>query len=201
MIGTFGRAEVFSFHATKFINSFEGGAIVTDDDALAEKLRLMQNFGFAGYDNVVYLGTNGKMTEIQAAFGMLQLRHIADAIERRRRIDERYRELLAGVQGISVLPVDATTEANYAYFPIFVGDDYPLSRDGLHQRLRDNGIIARRYFFPLVSEFPMYRALPSAAPENLPVAMAISRSVICLPIYPDLDLATVDEISCLIVEP
>jgi dTDP-4-amino-4,6-dideoxygalactose transaminase len=141
------------------------------------------------------------MTEIQAAFGLLQLEHMDEALSKRRAVDSRYRGHLAGVAGITLAPQDDGTVRNYAYFPIFVRPEYPLDRDALNDRLRQNGIVARRYFYPLIAEFPMYRGLPSASLDRLPVATAMSRSVLCLPIYPDLDLASVDRIAELITNP
>jgi len=192
---------MLSFHATKVFTTFEGGALVCKDAKTKQRIDFLKNFGHSGEVTVVAPGINGKMTEIQAAFGLLQLRHIDEALDGRRAIDARYRERLDGVTGIECLQRADSTVANFAYFPIFVGADYPLSRDELHARLRQHGVVARRYFYPLISEFPMYRGLPSAAIERLPVATGLSRSVLCLPIYPDLDLATVDRISELIAAP
>jgi len=141
------------------------------------------------------------MNEVQAAFGLLQLKYVDEAIARRQAIDALYRELLAGVPGVACLPERGDTVGNYAYFPIFVNDDYPLSRDALHARLREHGIWSRRYFFPLITEFPMYRGLSSARQGSLPAAAAASRSVLCLPIYPDLEMATVKRIGGLVAAP
>jgi dTDP-4-amino-4,6-dideoxygalactose transaminase len=135
---------------------------------------------------VVAAGINGKMSEFSAGLGLLQLKHINRALARRREIDAAYRERPAGVQGVRFLGDAGEKVANYAYFPIFVQPDYPLSRDGLYQKLRDSEIYARRYFYPLISEFPMYRGLSSAHPDNLPVATSASARVLCLPIYPAL---------------
>ncbi len=143
-------------------------------------------------------GINGKMNELQAAFGLLQLKHIGAAIAERREIDGRYRELLAGVTGIRCVGRTTDTVSNFAYFPIFIDDEYHTSRDALNEKLREHGIFARRYFYPLVAEFPMYRGLPSASVDNLPVALEASRQVLCLPIYPGLGLSVVDEIGRLI---
>jgi dTDP-4-amino-4,6-dideoxygalactose transaminase len=196
-----GDLTMLSFHATKVFTTFEGGALVCGDAKTKQRIDFLKNFGHSGEVTVVAPGINGKMTEIQAAFGLLQLRHVDDALERRRQIDAAYRARLDGVAGIRSLLPAASTVANHAYFPIFVGPDYALTRDELHARLRDQGIVARRYFYPLIAEFPMYRGLPSAALDRLPVATELSRSVLCLPIYPDLDLATVDRISEIIAAP
>ena len=181
-----GDLSVLSFHATKVFNTFEGGAIICPDARTKQRIDHLKNFGFVDEVTVIAPGINGKMSEINAAFGMLQLKGIDAALDKRKGIDSRYREGLAGVRGVNCLPGAGEAVANYAYFPILVSPDYPLSRDDLFQKLHDNGIYARRYFYPLISEFPMYRGLPSAAPANLPVATRASKEVICLPIYPDL---------------
>ena len=133
---------------------------------------------------VVAPGINGKMSEINAAFGLLQLKHVERAIARRREIDGLYRSLLAGLDGITCVAPTGQDASNCSYFPILVGADYGISRDELFDLMRQNDVVARRYFFPLISSFPVYRGLPSAAPENLPVAAERAAQVICLPIYP-----------------
>lgn len=189
-----GDLAVLSFHATKVFNTFEGGAIVCPDARTKQRIDHLKNFGFVDEVTVVAPGINGKMSEINAAFGMLQLGHVDGAIARRREIDALYRERLAGVAGIRCLDDAGERVANHSYFPILVGPDYPLGRDALYQKLKDAGIHARRYFYPLITEFPMYRGLPSAQRDNLPVAMAAARAVLCLPIYPDLADADVERI-------
>lgn len=189
-----GDLSVLSFHATKVFNTFEGGAIVCPDARTKQRIDHLKNFGFVDEVTVVAPGINGKMSEINAAFGMLQLGHVDGAIARRREIDALYRERLAGVAGIRCLDDAGERIANHSYFPILVGPDYPLGRDALYQKLKDAGIHARRYFYPLITEFPMYRGLPSAHRDNLPVAMAAARAVLCLPIYPDLADADVERI-------
>jgi dTDP-4-amino-4,6-dideoxygalactose transaminase len=193
-----GDLTMLSFHATKVFNTFEGGALICPDRKTKQRVDFLKNFGHSGEVSVVAPGINGKMNEIQAAFGLLQLEHVDEAIGRRRAIDTLYRQRLDGVAGISPLVAPADTVANFGYFPIMVGPEYPLGRDALYSRLRDSGILARRYFYPLITEFPMYRGLPSAAPANLPNAWEASRRVLCLPIYPDLDLDTVERISDLV---
>jgi dTDP-4-amino-4,6-dideoxygalactose transaminase len=187
-----GDMSILSFHATKVFNTFEGGAIICSDSKTKKRIDDLKNFGFADEVTVVAPGINGKMNEVQAAFGLLQLKHIDKAIERRREIATRYRQFLAPVPGITCLqlPVDATH--NYSYFPVIVEKSYPLSREELYDRLRQRGIFARRYFYPLISDFPMYRGLPSAAPSNLPTAHRIAPAILCLPIYPDMKFADVD---------
>jgi dTDP-4-amino-4,6-dideoxygalactose transaminase len=192
---------MLSFHATKVFTTFEGGALVCPNAKTKQRVDYLKNFGYSGEVTVVAPGINGKMNEMQAAFGLLQLRHVDEAIDLRREIDTRYRDLLAGVRGISCLEPDPNTVRNYAYFPIFVDGAYSITRDALNQRLRQRGFYGRRYFYPLISEFPMYRGLPSAQLDNLPVALATSRQVLCLPIYPTLDLSLVEEVSRLIANP
>ena len=190
-----GDLSVLSFHATKVFNTFEGGAIVCHDAKTKQRIDQLKNFGFVDEVTVVAAGINGKMSEVNAAFGLLQLKRIDEVLEMRKSIDVYYREKLFGMRGIQCLSESGEKVANYAYFPILVTPDYLLSRDELYQKLRENGIYARRYFYPLVSDFPMYRGFPSAAYSNLPNAKKISNQVICLPIYPDLLLEQVDFIA------
>lgn len=181
-----GDLSILSFHATKVYNTFEGGAIVCPDAKTKQRIDYLKNFGFADEVTIMAPGINGKMNEVQAAFGMLQLKHIDHAIEQRKAVDRRYRENLHGVSGVTVMDEPADTEHNYSYFPVLVNPDYPLCRDALYQRLREAGIHARRYFYPLISDMPMYRGLSSANAANLPQAKRISEQILCLPIYPDL---------------
>ncbi len=181
-----GDLAVLSFHATKVFNTFEGGAIVCPDAKTKQRVDHLKNFGFVNETTVVAPGINGKMSEVNAAFGMLQLKHIGEALAGRKQVDQRYRAQLDGVAGIRCVPRARDTESNYAYFPVLVGPDYPLSRDELYQKMRDANIHTRRYFYPLISEFPMYRGLPSASAANLPVASQMAREVLCLPMYPAL---------------
>lgn len=196
-----GDLSVISFHATKIFNTFEGGAIVCPDAKTKQRIDHLKNFGFVDEVTVVAAGINGKMSEINAAFGLLQLKGIDGARQKRKAIDAHYRQQLAGIGGITCVQQGDAEAANNAYFPILVGPGYPLSRDALFQLLRDQEIYARRYFYPLISDFPMYRGMPSAAHANLPVARLASSQVICLPIYPDLEMATVDAIIAMIAAP
>lgn len=189
-----GDLAVLSFHATKVFNTFEGGAIVCPDAKTKQRIDYLKNFGFADEVTIVAPGINGKMSEVQAAFGLLQLQHVDAALQRRLEIEARYREALADVAGISVLPPLQDTQGNASYFPILVGDGYPLGRDALYQKMKDAGIHGRRYFYPLISDMPMYRGLPSAQPENLEHARQIADRVICLPIYPGLTDAQTDDV-------
>ena len=185
----FGDLSVVSFHATKVFTTFEGGAVVCPDATTKRRIDHLKNFGIVDEVTVVAPGINGKMNEVQAAFGLLQLRHIDRALAARELIDQRYRRELAEITGITCLGGSRDTLTNHAYFPIFVGAGYPLSRDGLYHRLRQEEIHARRYFSPLISEMPMYRGLASASADNLRVAKRVADEVLCLPIYPDLSLA------------
>ncbi len=190
----YGDMSILSFHATKVYNTFEGGAIICRDAKTKHRIDYLKNFGFAGETTVIGPGINGKMNEVQAAFGLLQLKYIDSALDRRKLVDMRYRKMLGKVKGLRLHPVPEGIRHNYPYFPIFVEDDFPLTRDQLYQRLRDDNIFARRYFYPLISEFPVYRGLHSSAADNLPVAVDISHRVLCLPIYSELDEKTQDEI-------
>jgi dTDP-4-amino-4,6-dideoxygalactose transaminase len=181
-----GDLSVLSFHATKVFNTFEGGAIVCPDAKTKQRIDYLKNFGIADEVTVVAPGINGKMSEIQAAFGMLQLKHIDRAIHKREAVSHRYREALANVRGITLLQAHADTVHNHSYFPILVESDYPITRDQLYDQLREADVYARRYFYPLISDLPMYRGLHSAREANLPVAKFIADRILCLPIYPDL---------------
>ncbi len=181
-----GDLSMLSFHATKVYNTFEGGAIVCPDAKTKQRIDYLKNFGFADEVTVMAPGINGKMNEVQAAFGLLQLKHLDLVLERRKAIDQRYRQAFDDTRGITVPATPADTVWNYAFFPVLVKPDYPISRDGLYQRLGEAGIYARRYFYPLISDMPMYRGLPSAAVVNLPRAKEVSEQILCLPIYPAL---------------
>lgn len=189
-----GDLSVLSFHATKVFNTFEGGAIICPNAETKKRIDQLKNFGFVDEVTVVEAGINGKMSEINAAFGMLQLKHIDKAIEKRQKIDAAYRQTLGNVAGIRLLK-DRGLPANYSYFPIMVEPGYPLTRDALYKKLKDQNVMARRYFYPLISEFPMYSSISSAKKYNLPVASEIADKVLCLPIYPGLSNRSVLQIS------
>ena len=196
-----GDLSVLSFHATKVFNTFEGGAIVCADPVMKGRIDKLKNFGHDGETAVPDVGLNGKMSELNAALGLVQLRHIGTALAGRQAIDAAYRAGLRGVPGIRCLDFSGEGAANYAYFPILVGPDYPMGRDALYDALKRDGIHPRRYFYPLISDFPMYRTLPSARREDLPVAAAAADRVLCLPIYPDLEPAVVARIVRRIARP
>lgn len=189
-----GDLSVLSFHATKVFNTFEGGAIVCPDAKTKQRVDFLKNFGFANETTVMAPGINGKMSEINAAFGLLQLGHIEVALARREACDARYRETLTGVAGISIPPLPVDAKSNHPYFPVLVEPAYPLSRDHLYLKLRRHNIYARRYFYPLISDMPMYRGLASAAPASLPHARSVAERVLCLPLHPNLDLVDVDRV-------
>jgi len=182
----YGDLSILSFHATKVFNTFEGGAIVCPDAKTKQRIDYLKNFGIADQTTVIAPGINGKMNEIQAAIGILQLKHVDQAIARRKEIDHRYRQGLKGIDGLSIPTAPATVRHNYSYFPVLIGPDYPLSRDAVYEKLKSHGIFSRRYFYPLITEFSMYKGLPSANPENLTQAVKTAQQVLCLPIYPDL---------------
>jgi dTDP-4-amino-4,6-dideoxygalactose transaminase len=189
-----GDLSVLSFHATKVYTTFEGGAIICPDAKTKRRIDHLKNFGYVDDVTVVAPGINGKMSEFNAALGLLQLKSVDRSLERRKEIDAIYRQRLKDVKGIH-FPQDAGDKvANYGYFPILVRPEYPLSRDALYKKMLENRIYVRRYFYPLISEFPMYRGLPSAARSNLPVARKAADEVICLPIYAALSAEQVDKV-------
>lgn len=190
----YGDLSVLSFHATKVFNTFEGGAIICPDAKTKQRIDHLKNFGIADEVTVVAPGINGKMNEVQAAFGLLQLKHVDESLARRAAIAERYRQKLSGIAGVTVPVVPHPELQNNSYFPVFIEGDFPLSRDALYSALQTHDIMTRRYFYPLISDFPMYRGLPSARVDNLPVARKVADRVLCLPIYPDLPLSDVDRI-------
>lgn len=183
----YGDLSILSFHATKIFNTFEGGAIVCRDAKTKRYIDQLKNFGFTNETTVVAPGINGKMSEINSAMGLLQLKHMPKILDRRRYLTERYVQALIHIEGIT-LPKwdDLDYESNYSYFPIFVNINYPITRDNLFEKLGTSGVRGRRYFYPLVSEHSMYRHMPSANIQHLRNAYETSRRVICLPLYPAL---------------
>jgi dTDP-4-amino-4,6-dideoxygalactose transaminase len=195
----YGDLSILSFHATKTFNTIEGGAIICHDVETKKQIDYLKNFGFQDEVTVIGSGINGKMNELQAAFGLLQLQNIDEDIVKRKNVSDQYRILLKDVKSIRVLPDIENVKHNYSYFPIFVDDNYPCTRDELYDKLRSNNIFARRYFYPLITEFPMYNKLETAHSSNLPNATKLANEVICLPIYPGLSLEQIKYISDLIV--
>lgn len=195
-----GDLSILSFHATKVFNTFEGGAIISHDLTTKKRIDDLKNFGIHDEVTVVGAGINSKMNEIQAAFGLLQLKYIDRLIAKRKAIAEFYRNKLSGINGINIFEDIPEVIHNYSYFPVLINEDYGKSRDGLYNLLREENIISRRYFYPLISSFSTYRGLPSAKPSNLPNATKMADQVLCLPIYPDLSFEELDRIIELIVK-
>ena len=193
-----GDASVISFHATKVFNTFEGGAVVCRDAQLKQQIDRMMNFGFVNEVSVVATGINGKMNEFQAALGLLQLRHVDASLAKRAALAERYRRRLHGVGGLRCVALPAVARHNHGYFPVLVDDAFRVDRDALYEHLKRHGVLARRYFYPLITEFPMYREFSLEGAARLPVAHTVARQILCLPIYADLPLDQVDRIADLI---
>ncbi len=184
----FGDLSILSFHATKVYTTMEGGAIISHDKTTKKRIDYLKNFGFANETTVIAPGINSKMNEMQAALGLLQLKKHNENILKRKYITTLYKQELADVEGISLLTEYPGLENyNHAYFPIFIDEKiYGKSREELYFHLQEKGIYGRRYFYPLISQFPTYRGLSSAKAENLSIAEKITKKVICLPIYPEL---------------
>ena len=200
-IADFGDLSVLSFHATKIFNTFEGGAIICHDARTYQRINYLKNFGFAGETTVVAPGINAKMNEFQAGMGLLQLKHMDEILAKRKKIANRYETLLSDIDGISFLSPHAQVDYNHAYFPIFVDATlFGRSRDDLYAHLKSYNYLCRRYFYPLISSFSMYKALPGAEPSNLPVANRIAEQVLCLPIFPDLEDSHIDNIVEILTE-
>lgn len=179
-----GDMSTLSFHATKVYNTLEGGALIVHDEATKKRIDYLKNFGFAGETEVVAPGINSKVDEVRAAYGLLNLKQVDEAIEKRHQVAIRYRKALRNVPGIRFFDNMPGVRHNYSYFPIFVdADKYGMTRDALYFKMKEQGVLSRRYFYPLISNFSTYRGLPSASPENLPVATKIANEVICLPMH------------------
>ncbi len=198
MIGGFGRAEVLSFHATKFFNTFEGGAVVTNDDELAETMRLMRNFGFAGFDNVIHPGTNGKMIEVCAAMGLVNLDYIDTVIEANRRNWLAYRDALAGIPGLRLMPYDEAERNNWQYVILEVDPDCRATRDEIVAELHRHNVLARKYFWPGCHRMKPYRDLQPHAGLVLPHTETVAARVIVMPTGTTLDPGQVGRISAIV---
>jgi dTDP-4-amino-4,6-dideoxygalactose transaminase len=181
-----GDMSVLSFHATKVFNTFEGGAVVCRSASTKTAIDKLRNFGIEDEVTVTVAGLNAKMNEFNAAVGLVQLGHIDGVIARRKVVHDRYREILGSLPGIRCLPESVQQTQNYYSFPILVESFGRNTRDRLYAVLREEGIHARRYFYPLISELPMYRQYPSACPDNLKVARRVASEILCLPVFPDL---------------
>lgn len=179
-----GDMSTLSFHATKVYNTIEGGALVVKDEQTKKRIDYLKNFGFAGETEVVAPGINGKMDEMRAAYGLLNLKQVDQAISARQHVANSYREALKGVTGIRFFDDEPGVRHNYSYFPIFIDSEkYGVTRDELYFKMKDNNIFGRRYFYPLISTFSTYRGLESAKPNNLPIATKLAEQVICLPMH------------------
>lgn len=196
-----GDMSTLSFHATKVYNTIEGGAMIMHDEKTKKRIDYLKNFGFAGETEVVAPGINSKMDEMRAAYGLLNLKQVDAAIEARHQVAIRYREALRDVEGIEFWDDLPGVRHNYSYFPIFVHrKSYGMTRDELYFKMKEQGILGRRYFYPLISDFSTYRGLPSATPENLPVATEMAREVICLPMHHALSEEDLNRVLELIVK-
>lgn len=184
-----GDLSILSFHATKVFNTFEGGAIVCKDEKTKRLIDQLKNFGITDETTVSELGLNGKMAEINAAMGLLQLKHVDTALAERARIYARYQSAFAQSATLTLPSIPANLQWNHAYCPLLVGAGHPIKRDNLYEKLKAQGIHTRRYFYPLLSTFPMYQSMPSAQGHLLPAAQLLTEQVICLPIYPELQQA------------
>jgi dTDP-4-amino-4,6-dideoxygalactose transaminase len=187
----YGDLSILSFHATKVFNTIEGGAIICPDEKTKKRIDYLKNFGFADETTVIEPGINGKMNELQAAYGLLQLKYVDEYIAKRKEIANTYREQLTGITGIRFLEDMTDVIHSYSYFPILIDKE-------LYEELKKHNIFGRRYFYPLISQFPTYRGLNSAKTDNIPIASKAAEQVICLPIYPALAINDVENITSLI---
>ena len=190
-----GDLSTLSFHATKVFGTFEGGALVSHNQETKQRMEFLKNFGFADEVTVVGPGINGKMDEARAAFGLLNLKQVDAAIEKRKRVAKIYRDELKNIHGIRYMSDMKGVRHNYAYFPVFVDEkEFGISRDALYEGMKEYNVFGRRYFYPLISTFSTYRGLPSATPSNLPVATKLADTVICLPMHHDLSDSDVERV-------
>lgn len=195
----YGDLAVLSFHATKTYSTIEGGAIVCHSPEMKRHIDNLKNFGFRGETVVEEPGINAKLNEVQAAFGLVSLKYVENAIKKRKKVALFYRDAIDHISGLSYLNEMERVTYNYSYFPIFVdADKYGMSRDELYENMKQQDVLGRRYFYPLISYFKPYRDLPSASPERLPVAHHIADSVICLPMHHDLSKDDLEKIVSLL---
>ena len=196
-----GDMSTLSFHATKVYNTIEGGALVMHDEQTKKRIDYLKNFGFAGETEVVAPGINSKMDEVRAAYGLLNLKQVDTAIEARQTVAIKYREALKDVEGIKYFNDTPGVQHNYSYFPIFVdAEKYGMTRDELYFKMKEQGVLGRRYFYPLISTFSTYRGLDSANTENLPNAHKMAEKVICLPMHHELNDSDIERVIKLIVK-
>ena len=194
----FGDASMFSFHATKVFNTIEGGAVCYKNSEWVQYLNDQKNFGIHGPEDVAYIGGNAKMSEFQAAMGLCNMRHLEEEIKKRKKIVEHYRERLSGVEGIKLAKIQEDVDSNYAYFPV-VFDEYKYTRNEIYNMLAEQGIGARKYFYPLTNSFECYRNYLTAGTERTPIAQHIALRVLTLPLYADLAIDDVDLICDIIL--
>jgi len=195
----FGDLSILSFHATKVYNTFEGGAIVCHDYQIKKRIDHLKDFGFTDEINVIAPGINGKMNELQSAYGLLQLKYINGEIKKRQIISNLYGELLNNISGVRVLQDMPGVRHNYSYFPILIDQKvYGKSRDEVYAELKRHNIFSRRYFYPLISQYPSYNRFQSARAENLPVAEIVTQNILCLPLYSDLERSEVELVTKII---
>lgn len=179
-----GDISTLSFHATKVYNTIEGGAMVMHDEKTKQRIDYLKNFGFAGETSVVAPGINSKMDEMRAAYGILALKEVDNAIAKRNEVAIRYREALKDIPGITFFDDMPGVRHNYSYFPIFINPEaYGRTRDQVYETMKADGILSRRYFYPLITEFSTYRGMPGAAPDNIPNARHLAETVLCLPMH------------------
>jgi dTDP-4-amino-4,6-dideoxygalactose transaminase len=196
-----GDLSILSFHATKVFNTFEGGAIISHTTKMKQRIDDLKNFGFHDELMVEGIGINGKMNELQASMGLLQLKYINEVIDKRKKITNLYRSELKNIKGISFLDDMKDVNHNYAYFPIFINErKFGRSREEIYEKLKNHNIYSRRYFYPLISQFTAYKDLSSSKPANLPMAEKSSEEVICLPVYPDLTKSEQNYIIDILIE-
>lgn len=196
-----GDMSTLSFHATKVYNTIEGGALVVHDKKTKKRIDNLKNFGIVDEVTVASPGINGKMDEMRSAYGLLNLKQVDTAIENRKKAVNKYREALRTVKGVSFWDDMPGVRHNYSYFPIFINaEEYGKTRDQLYFEMKEQNVLGRRYFYPLISDFTTYRGLPSAAKENLPIANKMADEVICLPIHHQLSDADIDRILSLVVK-
>lgn len=186
-----GDLSVLSFHATKVFNVFEGGAVISRNADMKRSIDQLKNFGFINEAEIDAVGINGKLSELNSSFGLIQLQHVDAEITRRKLVDQRYRQRLANIAGICIPKSSAKVE-NYSYFPVMIEGKFSVSRDQLYEKLKELDIYTRRYFYPLISNFSMYSLFESSSPVNLPIANRIADQILCLPIYSELALEDVD---------
>lgn len=189
-----GDLSILSFHATKVFNTFEGGAIICKDIKMKMHIDNLKNFGFINETTVIESGINGKMSELNAAIGLLQLKYIDSNLHKRKLIANYYNEHLSKISGITILESNFSRYSNHSYYPILIEEGYKLTRDELYEKLKLNNILTRRYFYPLISQFAMYKNLPSASSQNLINSTVAANKVLCLPIYSDLETITQNRI-------